>query len=252
VSGAALNANFASSSSRVYLAWRAASAAGTCTADATGGLVVGGADVQSASPTFVVPESFVGYTVMVCGTNSFGVASSTPVAAYAGVLPSQPGGSSYRVQQNPDNPSDGVYVYPIQDAPSVPAPADPDFQTVYTLAGVESLSFALSESTNPNPVGVKYCAISAPTFCTSVTPISALSANTIATVTFPKSSDFVGDCIPSASVSEGLIQITPGATGRNLDFEINDGHGFVPDRVRFSVDWSNHLQDVQSDWIDIC
>ena len=43
-----------------------------------------------ARVTRALEESFVGYTVMVCGTNSFGVATSAQVLAYAGVLPAQP------------------------------------------------------------------------------------------------------------------------------------------------------------------
>jgi hypothetical protein len=249
VSGAVLNANFASSSSRTYLAWRASSTPGTCTADANGDLVVSGADVQSASASFTVPESFVGYTVMVCGTNSFGVATSTQVAAYAGVLPAAPGAASYEVGRNPSEPVTGTFVYALSNAPSVAAPSDPDFEIVYTFAGAPSPSFALSETSNPLPIRVKYCAVSAPSFCTAEAAITPVRANTIASVVFPTSS-----CVDSGTLSAGMVTVSSGVTGYNVYYETGGGAGpFLPDtRVRFHVDWSNGLNDIQSDWIDFC
>jgi large repetitive protein len=248
VSGATLNANFAASSTRSYLAWRASSPAGSCTADANGDLVMSGADVQSTSATFTVPESFVGYTVMVCGTNSFGVATSTQVAAFAGVLPAAPGAASYRVRQNPSETVSGTFVYDLESGPTV-ADAPEDFQIEFLTPGPSGSTFAISDASNPSPVGVRYCATSAPTFCTTTTTVTAQTARTTATVVFPTSS---AGCIdPSAYSAASLV-----SSGMQSQASLYVQYGTLLNhygQVKLHISWSgDSLNAVESEWLDPC
>ena len=264
VDGAGFNANSSSTPSVTYIAWRdGTDAAPTCTVGPTGDLVVGGGGTRSVNANeFNVPTKFVTYSVMVCGTNKFGIAEpALTTSVYAGILPAAPAnGPSYRVATDRGG-SGNTYTFALQNAPGVANPSDPDFQTIYRYGnqGTESHDFTLSEGANPGQITVKYCAISAPGYCTAAVNVFAQTSATISTVVLPSLGTDETCIVRSTIEAKRAAMLTSGiiSAGEAEAVAEESGGGFLGSpttRVQFYVDFDGdtEIDDIYSTTFDIC
>ena len=228
--------NHAPSGSLTYLAWQDGQAAGTCGSDAGGGMTPAAAYV-SASGVFDVSVSYVNYRFMVCGTNSFGVASAQGAdAVYAGVRPgTPPTGVTYAVNEaGAGGPT--VYNYTQNGQPTVTAPAD--FTTYFYVGGIKSTTLTLRADVNTRPE-VRFCAIADPNFCSDPSYIEPEGALTIATVTFPL-------CYSASQDSKNYVT---GGMRSEANFTVTEND----DLFRFDLNWSgNVLESISSEWLELC
>lgn len=104
VSGVSIDSNFSGSPlDTVHIAYPASGAAASCNADPTGGLVVSGPGVQSASTTISGLDANTIYNVVVCTSNGFGVGVSQIGTGVPWLVPGAPVGYTYSVSDGSGN-----------------------------------------------------------------------------------------------------------------------------------------------------
>lgn len=164
----------------VYVAWRSGTA--SCSADGNGGLIVSGAEAQSASPSLTGLVEYQMYNVKACASNGYGVAETSPKQVFTFTSVDAPGGNaSYRVAKAPTN-NGASYSYPLESAPSITV--RDGFSPQYEMYGGWKSSFSLNANATPGAVNARACHSSVTVYCSAAVPVTAETAPTIVNVEF--------------------------------------------------------------------
>ncbi|WP_350347828.1 Ig-like domain-containing protein [Agromyces sp. G08B096] len=206
VSGGAVGANHSAKPIEVrYIAWRGGGEPRCSVGPTGGGLQVDGGEVVSTSSTISGLQQYKRYAVKACGSNGFGVVSSNIAETRTFVdAPPPNGGLSYSVATSPTRDGN-VYRYGLQSAPQ-PTGLPEGFAPQFYLYGQWRGDFVLSDESAP--VGVKARGCSTDWWsndCTGEAAVSAATAPTTVTVTFP------AECRPAAKAED--VTVTQAARG---------------------------------------
>lgn len=184
----------------VYVAWRSGNV--SCTADASGGLVVSGAEKQSDSPSLTGLVEYQLYSVKACASNGYGVTESTPTQVFTFTSVDGPSGDArYRVSTTPEQNGDR-YEYRLQTAPSIAV--EDGFVAQYNLYDSWSRDFSLSPDAAPNRPSARACHATLTSYCSAAVAITAETAPTVVNAQFQP-------CLPADK--DDVVSVSAAARG---------------------------------------
>lgn len=215
----------------VYVAWRSGNV--SCSANANGGLVVSGAEAQSANPSLTGLAEYQLYNVKVCASNGYGVTESNTTQVFTFTSVEGPSGQArYRVATTPQ--VDGNrYEYRLESAPSITV--RDGFAAQYNLYNEWKRDFALSPDTAPNQPTARACHTTFTLSCSAPVAISAETVPTVVNVQFQA-------CLPADK--DDIVTVSAAARG---SYRVGNPAPVadVPGAVDVTVTWTGAYGSLQ-------